>query len=96
MNRFEELIEFKSPNTIERKEILKKYAETSPIEFVNISWDLVSQKTSNWSGRELKDKIIKNSIHHAVLLDKDKITMEEIDLMLQRASILLDEPSYFS
>ena len=96
LNRFEELIEFKNPDLEERIEILKRYAQSSPILFEKIPWRLISQKTGKWSGRDLKDKIIKNAIQYAVLHGHDKITMNEIGIMLQKANILLDEPFYFT
>ena len=96
LNRFEEYIEFKIPSPPERHEILEKYANTSPIPFNNIKWESLVKKTDNWSGRDLKEKIIKGAIHHAVLNDLTKITMKEVMLTLQIASSLTDDLSYFS
>ncbi|MCK4849582.1 MAG: AAA family ATPase, partial [Candidatus Heimdallarchaeota archaeon] len=59
LSRFEELIEFKLPSSSERKIILDLYAKSSPIPFINIHWNEIVQKTDQWSGRDLKDKIIK-------------------------------------
>jgi AAA family ATPase len=84
LSRFEELIEFRIPNSKERKKILIKYAETSPIPFKGIQWDKIIQKTQGWSGRELKDKIIKNTIHYAILHEKNEIKMTDIETAMNK------------
>ncbi len=96
LSRFEELIEFKVPTPLERQKILEKYAKTSPVPFRNISWDVIAQKTESWSGRALKEKIVKNAIHYAVLNDLSEISMREINNALQRANSLSENLSYYS
>ncbi len=96
LSRFEELIEFKFPNQIERKTILQKYSSTSPIPFSNIQWDDIVQKTQQWSGRDLKDKIIKNSIHYAILHEKNKIEMADIINVMKKVNILSDPLPHYS
>ncbi len=96
LSRFEELIKFKLPNVKERRIILEKYAATSPIQFTAIQWDIIAQKTENWSGRDLKDKIIKNSIHFAILREKSLITMTDIEQVMRKASILSETLPHYS
>jgi AAA family ATPase len=96
LSRFEELIEFKFPNPKERKNILQKYAKSSPIEFIDIKWDEIVQKTQNWSGRDLKEKIIKNAIHYAILHQKSQILMSDLKAVLHQANILDDSLSHYS
>lgn len=96
LSRFEELIEFKPPNSYERKIILEHYAKSSPIPFKNIRWNDIVQKTDQWSGRDLKDKIIKNTIHYAVLNDLISISMLELNTALRKANIITEDLSYFS
>jgi AAA family ATPase len=96
LSRFEELIEFKLPNSSERETILGLYANSSPIPFRNIRWNEIIQKTNQWSGRDLKDKIIKNAIHYAVLNDLTSISMEELNTALKKANIITENLSYFS
>ncbi len=96
LSRFEDLIEFKYPNQSERGEILKLYADLSPIPFNDISWDIIIHRTDHWSGRDLKEKIIKGAIHHAVLYNLSRITQKELNDSLQKAKIFDDTFSYFS
>ncbi|MHA2239161.1 MAG: AAA family ATPase [Candidatus Hodarchaeales archaeon] len=96
LSRFEELIEFKLPSSSEREIILDHYAKSSPIPFRNILWNEIVQKTDQWSGRDLKDKIIKCTIHHAVLNDLTFISMKELNTALRKANIITENLSYFS
>jgi AAA+ superfamily predicted ATPase len=76
--------------------ILKKYASTSPIPFKGIQWDLIVEKTQKWSGRDLKEKIIKNAIHHAILHEKSQIHMPDMHLVMKKADILIDSLPHYS
>ncbi|MFX1506735.1 MAG: AAA family ATPase [Promethearchaeota archaeon] len=96
LSRFEELIEFKLPNTEERKKILEKYASTSPIKFNTIPWDSIAQETQNWSARDLKDKIIKNAIHYAILQEKSQISLTDIKRVLRKATVLSESLPHYS
>ncbi|MFX0170437.1 MAG: AAA family ATPase [Candidatus Hodarchaeota archaeon] len=96
LNRFEELIEFKLPNEEERCEILRTYSNTSPIKFHDIRWEEIAQKTQGWSGRDLKEKIIKNSIHYAVLKKHSSISMSDLIHNLRKANILTESLSHYS
>lgn len=78
-SRFEELINFKLPSLQERSEILKHYASSSPIPFTkNINWATIAQETHNWSGRDLKEKVIKVCIHDALLSENKIITLNDL------------------
>ena len=96
LSRFEELIEFKSPNNDERKKILKKYAATSPIQFNAIQWDDIVKKTQKWSGRDLKEKIIKNVIHYAILHGNTEITMSDMKHVMRKTTILTESLPHYS
>ncbi|MFX0087595.1 MAG: AAA family ATPase [Candidatus Hodarchaeota archaeon] len=96
LSRFEELIEFKIPNSIERKKILIKYAETSPIPFKRIQWDLIVQRTQSWSARELKDKLIKNTIHYAILHEKDEVKMKDIETAMNKTQDFTESLPHYS
>jgi AAA family ATPase len=96
LSRFEDMIEFKHPSRLEREEILNLYANSSPIPFNNISWNLILQKTAHWSGRDLKEKIIKSAIHYAVLYHRASITMKELNDSLQKANIFDENLTYYS
>lgn len=96
LSRFEELIEFKLPSEKERKIILQKYADTSPIKFTDIQWDLIVEKTQNWSGRDLKEKIVKNAIHYAILREKSQILQSDLTYIMQKATILTEKLPHYS
>jgi len=96
LSRFEELIEFKLPNAEERLEILRSYSDTSPIEFHNIQWEEITQKTQGWSGRDLKEKIIKNSIHYAILNEQSSLSQLDVLKILRKANILNESLPHYS
>ncbi len=96
LSRFEELIEFKSPNAEERKKILENYAGKSTIQFNEVQWDVIVQKTQKWSGRDLKEKIVKNAIHYAVLQENSQISMNDIKHVMRKAKILDESLPHYS
>lgn len=96
LSRFEELIEFKLPNAEERKKILEKYASTSPIQFNAIQWDTIVQETRKWSARDLKEKIIKNVIHSAILQESSQISLADIKNVMRKATILNESLPHYS
>lgn len=96
LSRFEELIEFKNPNVKEREKILIQYADTSPIPFVRIFWNPIVQKTQGWSGRELKDKLIKNAIHYAILHEKSEINMNDLEIIMKKNIDLSESLPHYS
>ncbi len=85
-SRFEEEIEFTLPNTKERKEILEKNIETMPIK-VNINIDKVAKMSKNMSGRDIKQKILKTSLHHAFSEGKTEINMKDIEYSFKQSKV---------
>jgi AAA family ATPase len=96
LSRFEELIEFKLPNTEERYELLRSYSNTSPIEFHNIRWEEIVQKTQGWSGRDLKEKIIKSAVHYAILKEKSSLSHDDLLKILRKSNILDESLTHYS
>ncbi len=82
-SRFEQMIPFSLPSLEERKAILMKYSRTSPIPFKAVNWNEIARMTENWSGRDLKEKLLKNLIHDAVLESKDKITHADVVIKIK-------------
>jgi AAA family ATPase len=82
-NRFEEEIPFHLPTYEERLEILKLYSKDAPIK---ITADLIkfAKETNEFSGRELKEKLIKGAIHLAILHDEPIITSKLFADVLER------------
>lgn len=85
-SRFEEEIEFTLPTTEERKEILQKNIETMPIK-VNIDIDKVAKMSKNMSGRDIKQKILKTSLHHAFSEGKDEMDMKDIEYAFKQSKV---------
>ncbi|OWT32474.1 AAA family ATPase [Methanobrevibacter sp. 87.7] len=83
-SRFEEEIEFKLPTDKERKEILENNIKTLPLN-VNINIDKIVKLTKGMSGRDLKQKILKTSLHHALCEEKDEIDMDDIHYALEQS-----------
>ncbi|MHA1145558.1 MAG: AAA family ATPase [Candidatus Helarchaeota archaeon] len=80
-NRFESLIEFKIFDDNERYEFLEKYSRRLPMPF-KMDLHRLTNMTKNLSGRELKEKILKNALHLAILEDKDEINEEIIQKVI--------------
>ncbi|MHA1238494.1 MAG: AAA family ATPase [Candidatus Odinarchaeia archaeon] len=81
-SRFEEEIEFVLPDKEERYEILKLYAKKLPIP-IEVDLEKISKITQGFSGRDLKEKVLKSALHLAILKDKNKITPDIIEEVLK-------------
>ena len=81
-SRFEEEIEFKLPDENERLTILEKNLKTMPLDY-DLDLEKIVRLTNGLSGRDIKEKILKTSLHNAISNDSDIITMENIDYALK-------------
>ncbi len=82
-NRFEEEIPFNLPTYQERLDILKLYSKKTPVQ---ITADLlkIAKETKDFSGRELKDKLLKGVIHLAILREEQEINSNLFEEILSR------------
>ena len=85
-SRFEEEIEFKLPNENERLEILENNLKTMPLDY-DLDLEKIVKMTKGLSGRDIKEKILKTSLHNAISQDSDIITMENIEYALNSFKI---------
>ncbi len=85
-SRFEEEIEFKLPNEDERLEILENNLKTMPLAH-DLDLEKIVKMTKGLSGRDIKEKILKTSLHNAISQDSDIITMENIEYALNSFKI---------
>ena len=85
-SRFEEEIEFKLPNEHERMEILENNLKTMPLGH-DLDLEKIVKMTKGLSGRDIKEKILKTSLHNAISKDSDIITMENIEYALNSFKI---------
>ncbi|MDR0912867.1 MAG: AAA family ATPase [Methanobrevibacter sp.] len=77
-SRFEDEFEFTLPTEAERTEIFKKYISTLPLK-VELTPKKLSKMTDKFSGRDIKEKVLKSSLHIAIADGKEKITSKEIN-----------------
>ncbi len=89
-SRFEEEIEFKLPNDDERKKIIELNLATFPMEY-DLNVEKIVKLTKRMSGSDIKDKILKNALHNAIINDHDTVTMEDIDFALKVTKVKKDE-----
>ena len=81
-SRFEEEIEFKLPNDDERLMILENNLKTMPLDY-DLDLEKIVKQTKGLSGRDIKEKILKTSLHNAISNDCETITMENINYALK-------------
>ena len=77
-SRFEEEIEFKLPDENERLMILENNLKTMPLDY-ELDLERIVKLTKGLSGRDIKEKILKTSLHNAISQDCEIITMDNID-----------------
>ena len=85
-SRFEEEIEFRLPDEKERKELIRNNIETLPLKY-DLDIDKLVKITKNMSGRDIKEKILKTSLHNAIASDKNIVDMNDIDYALKLSKI---------
>ena len=85
-SRFEEEIEFKLPDEKEREEIIRNNIETLPLKY-DLDIDKLVKITKKMSGRDIKEKILKTSLHNAIASDKNIVDMNDIDYALKLSKI---------
>lgn len=85
-SRFEEEIEFKLPDDNERKEILEKNLKTIPLEY-DLDMTKIVKITKGMSGRDIKEKILKTSLHNAIANDEDVLNMKHIEYSIKSCKI---------
>lgn len=89
-SRFEEEIEFKLPTDDERLEILENNLKTMPIEY-DLDLNKIVKLTKGLSGRDLKEKILKTSLHHAIANDCEILTMDHVEYALKSMKVKHNE-----
>lgn len=89
-SRFEEEIEFTLPDDNERKMIFENYLKTYPLDY---DFDLgkLVKLSKNMSGRDIKEKVLKTALHHAISNDKTTVEMSDIDYALKNSKVKISE-----
>ncbi|MFW9935043.1 MAG: AAA family ATPase [Candidatus Thorarchaeota archaeon] len=82
-SRFEEEINFPLPNLSDRLEILRKYSSSLPMP-INADLESIARRTEGYSGRDLKDRVLKGALHHALskgLTTLDESTFQHVEIL---------------
>jgi AAA family ATPase len=82
-SRFEEEINFPLPNLSDRLEILRKYSSSLPMP-INADLESIARRTEGYSGRDLKDRVLKGALHHALskgLSTLDESTFQHVEIL---------------
>nr|MDO8111533.1 AAA family ATPase [Candidatus Sigynarchaeota archaeon] len=74
-SRFEEEIYFNAPTASDRTEMIKLYAGKTPLK-MKLDFQLIASKIDTWTGRDIKEKLMKNMIHDAIISGKKLVTTE--------------------
>ncbi|TFG99865.1 AAA family ATPase [Candidatus Thorarchaeota archaeon] len=82
-NRFDTVFEFALPNLEERLAILQYYSNRLPLE-IEIDLHEVARMTDGLSGRDLRDRILKESLHIAISDESSTITSEIVRGVLDK------------
>lgn len=90
-SRFEEEIEFKIPEEPERKKIIENNIKSMPLE-VKVSVEKLAQLSKGMSGRDIKEKLLKNSLHKAISDDEEVVEMKHIEYALKNYQTEKNEP----
>lgn len=85
-NRFDSVFEFGLPDLEDRREILEMYSQRLPIP-IAANLDAVAKMTEGFSGRDLRDRILKESLHQAISQGESSITETIVDNVLRAISV---------
>ena len=82
-NRFDTVFEFALPNIEERLDILQFYSKRLPLK-IEIDLREVAKMTEGLSGRDLRDRILKECLHIAISDESSTITSEIVRGVLDK------------
>ncbi len=92
-NRFEEEIEFEIPNKDQRRQMLENNIKTMPYE-VDVEVGRIASATKGFSGRDIKEKLLKTALHKAISDDDSKLTWKHIEYALKLYKTEKNEPKH--
>jgi AAA family ATPase len=85
-NRFDSVFEFGLPNLEEREKILQMYSHRLPIPFEADIRELAA-KTDGFSGRDLRDRILKEALHYAISEGESAISNDVVQEILSKLKV---------
>lgn len=83
-SRFEEEIEFTLPDAEDRLKIIELNMKTIPLECV-FDVDAFVEKTKGFSGRDIKEKVLKTALHKAITESEEFIDDEDINYAIEES-----------
>lgn len=90
-SRFEEEIEFKLPSYEDRLEILKRNVKDLPLK-ISARLETIAELSEGLSGRDLVEKVIKATLHRAIVEGKEAIETEDFIASLEKLKIASKQP----
>jgi AAA family ATPase len=90
-SRFEEELKFKNPNKVERLKILRYYSRSLPL-LIEADMDKYASKLKGFSGRDLKEKLLKGALYKAMLENSEKISEKHLDESLKELNPYISKP----
>ncbi len=76
-SRFEDEIEFLLPTLEDRIKILEMYIDKLPVQ-IEVNIRKLAVDTEGFSGRDLKEKLLKSALHQTLVKSEDRITSKQI------------------
>jgi AAA family ATPase len=83
-SRFDSIFKFSLPTAEERLRILTLYANQLPIP-IDFDIEEIIPFTDGLSGRDLRDRVLKEALHNAIAEDKLKITLSDVLEIVKKA-----------
>ena len=84
-SRFDSVFEFELPHDKDRLEILQMYASRMPIP-IDFDLSTIVPLTKGLSGRDLRDRVLKEALHEAISENKSHISREMVIQIIERLS----------
>lgn len=91
-SRFDSIFEFSVPTAEERLRILELYAKRLPIP-IDFDLEKLIGMTDGLSGRDLRDRILKEALHNAISEDMPRITFKDVLGIIEKMQTKKD-PDY--
>ena len=82
-SRFDSVFDFALPTADERLRILTMYANRLPIP-LDFNLENIVSLTDGFSGRDLRDRVLKEALHIAIAEDKPRISLDDILEILEK------------
>jgi AAA family ATPase len=90
-SRFEEELNFKVPTNDEKLEILRHYAKSLPLP-LDADLEAFAKKIEGFSGRDIKEKLLKGALYKAMLEDSERIEEKHLEESLKEIDLGLSKP----